>query len=291
MKRQNNRAWLYVSPAVAVMFLVGVVPLITVLNYSFHDLFTIQEPNWVGLQWYQDLVSSPRFWASFGRSLLFSTIVLAVQIPLGVAVALLLLRLEGMRTPVLLLLAVPLLVPWNMIALMWIGLLDPTHGFAGRALGWLGVGFDYKFNPLHTWIVLVVMDTWHWLGLVVVLAFAGLSSIPHAFVQAATIDGAGPLQVLRHIQLPKIRGVLAMAVLLRFTDSFMIYTEAFRLNAGGPQGATTFLSLDLGEEINGFSYGPAAARSVVYFLMILTFAWVFRTVMAVQDAAPPRAGA
>lgn len=280
-----------VLPAVVVMVFVGVVPLVTVVNYSFHDLFTIQDPNWVGLQWYQDLVSSPRFYASLARSLLFSAIVLAVQVPLGIAVALLLRRMNHLRTPLLLLLAVPLLVPWNMIALLWLGLLDPNRGFVGRFVVWAGIGFDYKFNALHTWVVLVAMDTWHWLGLVVVLAYAGLSSIPAAYHQAAAIDGAGPLQVLRHIQLPKIRGVLAMAVLLRFTDSFMIYTEAFRLNAGGPQGATTFLSLDLGEEINGFSYGPAAARSVVYFLMILTFAFVFRTIMAAQDrpAAEARA--
>ena len=59
----------------------------------------------------------------------------------------------------------------------------------------------------------------------------------------------------------------------------MIYIEAFRINAGGPNNATTFLSLDLGEAINGFSYGSAAAHSVIYFLMVLTIAWAFRTAM------------
>ena len=70
-----------------------------------------------------------------------------------------------------------------------------------------------------------------------------------------------------------------MALLLRVIDSLMIYVEAFGINAGGPMGATAFLSLELGEEINAFNYGPAAARSVLYFLLVLSVAWLFRVAM------------
>jgi glycerol transport system permease protein len=279
MKPHDNRAWLLLAPAAAILGFVGIVPLMTVFNYSFLDLFSINDPFWVGTEWYGDIVSSPRFYASLGRSLLFSALVLLVQMPLGVGIALLLARTGPWRIAVLMLLAVPLVVPWNMIPIIWLGLINPHTGLVGQALAALGIGFDYKFNPLHTWTLLVVMDTWHWLGLVVVLAYAGLSGIPHAYYQAAAIDGASRLQVLRYIQLPKMGGVLSMALLLRFMDSFMIYIEAFRINAGGPQGATTFLSLDLGEEINAYNYGPAAARSMVYFLTVLTVAWAFRTLM------------
>lgn len=289
MKPYDNRAWLFLVPAALLLCFVGLVPLVAVVNYSFLDIFTIQNPFWVGTQWYEAIVSTPRFYASLGRSLAFSALVLAIQIPLGVAIALFILRLGRLRIVVLLLMAVPLLVPWNMIPILWLDLLDPVRGRVGHTLQWLGAGFDYKFNPLHTWIVILVMDTWHWLGLVVVLAYAGLSSIPAVYYQAAAIDSASPVQVFRHIQLPKIGGVLAMAVLLRFVDSFMIYTEAFRINAGGPHDATAFLALDLGEEINAFSYGPAAARSVVYFLMVLTVAWAFRTAMQARGSAGPEA--
>ena len=281
MKRPDNRAWLLVSPALVIMTFVGILPLIAVTNYSFLDLFALNNPYWVGVDWYRNIVTSARFYASLGRSILFSALVLSIQLPLGIWIALLLQRSHrAVVSAVLVLITIPLVVPWNMIPMIWLNFINPNAGLAGRALTWLGIGFDYKFNALHTWIVLVVMDTWHWLGLVVVLAYAGISSIPPAHYQAAAIDGASRWQLFRYIQLPKMRTVLLMALLLRFMDSFMIYIEAFRINAGGPNGATAFLSLDLGEEINAFNYGPAAARSIVYFLIVTTVAWTFRAATA-----------
>jgi glycerol transport system permease protein len=279
MKPRDDRAWLFLIPSLAVMMLVGIVPLVTVFNYSVLDIFTLEQVFWVGTEWYRDIVSSEDFLRSLARSLLFSALVIAVQFPLGIWLALVVSGAGRLRIVAMMLLALPLVVPWNMIPIMWLNLIDPQDGTVGRALVWLGVDFDYKFNALHTWIVLVVMDTWHWLGLVTILATAGLSGIQPAYYQAAAVDGASRWAVFRFIQLPKIAGVLSIALLLRFVDSFMIYTEAFRINAGGPDGATTFLSLQLGEEIKSFNYGPAAARAMISFLMVLTIAWVFKASM------------
>ncbi|PKP63259.1 MAG: ABC transporter permease, partial [Alphaproteobacteria bacterium HGW-Alphaproteobacteria-8] len=92
--------------------------------------------------------------------------------------------------------------------------------------------------------------------------------------------------VFRYIQLPKMRGVLMIAVLLRFMDSFMIYTEPFVVTGGGPGAATTFLSIDLVKMALGqFDLGPAAAFSLMYFLVILLLSWVFYTVMTANDKA------
>ena len=285
MKLYDNRAWFLVLPALVIVTFVGILPLVAVTNYSFQDLFSLNNPYWVGAEWYRNIVTSERFYASLGRSFLFSAIVLSIQLPLGIWVALLLQRSHQLIvSTVLVLITVPLVVPWNMIPVIWLNFINPNIGIAGRTLAWLGVGFDYKFNALHTWIVLVVMDTWHWLGLVVVLAYAGISSIPPAYYQAAAIDAASPWQVFRFIQLPRMKTVLSMAVLLRFMDSFMIYIEAFRINAGGPDSATAFLSLDLGEEIQSFNYRPSAARSIVYFLIVLTVAWSFKA--ATSTRAP-----
>lgn len=287
MRQHDNRAWFLMIPAAAILAFVGIVPLMTVFNYSFFDIFTLKQMHWVGSEWYRDIVSSERFHASLARSLLFSALVLSIQLPLGVAIALTLPKSGRVRILVLMLLTLPLVVPWNMIPIIWLNLINPETGLVGRVLS--GTGFDYKFNPFHTWAVLLVMDTWHWLGLVVVLAYAGLSGIPQAYYQAAAIDSASRFQVFRYIQLPRLSGVLSMAVLLRFVDSFMIYTEAFSINAGGPNAATMFLSIDLGEEIKAYNYGPAAARSMIYFLMIMTVAWVFRTVMKSRDQMEKRA--
>ena len=273
MQPYDNRVWWLLLPALILLGVVGALPLLAVINYGFHDIFTLQSVHWVGVEWFADIIGSSRFWASLGRSLMFSALVLAIQVPLGIAVALLLLTCGRWAIWGLMLCALPLVVPWNMIPMLWLGLVQPQTGLLGP---WLAeVGFDYKFTALHTWALLLVMDTWHWLGLVVVLAYAGLSSIPPAYRQAAAIDGASRIAVFRHIELPRIAGALAIVFLLRFVDSFMIYTEAFAINAGGPGDATRFLSIELGEEIKGFSYGQAAARAVLYFLIVLAVVWAF----------------
>lgn len=278
MKIHDNRAWMLVLPAASVLAVFGLLPLIAVFNYSFHDIFTLKDAFYIGADWYRDIIRSERFHDSLMRSALFSALTLAIQLPLGLGIALLLRRSGRIRVGFLMLLALPLVVPWNMIPVMWLNLIHEEHGLAGRLIAGLGVDFDWKFNALHTWILILVMDCWHWVGLVAILAFAGLSAIPPAFYQAAAIDGASRLAVFRHVELPKLGGVLSIAILLRFVDSFMIYTEAFTINAGGPDGATTFLSLDLGEAIKGFNYGPAAALSILYFLIVVTVAWIFRAV-------------
>jgi glycerol transport system permease protein len=114
----------------------------------------------------------------------------------------------------------------------------------------------------------------------VLLCYAGLSSIPDAYYQAAHIDGASRWAIFRYIQLPKMKRVLTIAVLLRFMDSFMIYTEPFVLTGGGPGNTTTFLSIDLVKIALGqFDLGPAAAMSLIYFLVVLLMCWIFYTLM------------
>jgi len=139
----------------------------------------------------------------------------------------------------------------------------------------LGVDYNYTGNDLDAWVTVLVMDVWHWTPLVALLCYAGLRAIPDAYYQAARIDGASRLAVFRYIQLPKMRGVLMIAVLLRFMDSFMIYTEPFVLTGGGPGNATTFLSQYLTQKAVGqFDLGPAAAFSIIYFLIILLLCFI-----------------
>lgn len=276
MKLHDNRAWLLLIPALTILCLVGVLPMIAAFNYSFFDLFTIRDAYWVGDQWYRQIITSDRFFASLGRSFLFSFFVMIIQVPFGIALARMISRMGPSRIFALMLVALPLVVPWNMIAMMWHSLIDIKSGLVGRTLIYLGFEFDYKFNLFHTWILLIIMDTWHWLGLVTILAYAGFSGIPETYYRAAAIDGASEFAIFRYIELPKIINALSIALLLRFVDSFMINTEAFFINAGGPQNATTFLSLDLSEDIKGFNYGPAAARSMLSLLIVITVAWLFR---------------
>ena len=275
MRHQDNSGWVFVLPAVLLLGLVGLIPLVTVINYSFFEIFILDARFWVGGEWYQEIITSMRFWASFGRSLLFSTLILAIQIPLGIAIALCIPQRKMWVGITLAMIALPLLVPWNMIPSLWLSLLDPETGILGHLFPIIHWHIDWKLSAPHTWMVIIAMDVWHWTSLVVILCYSALTTIPASHFQAAAVDGADPWQVFRFIQLPKLYHVLLMAVLLRFMDSFMIYTEAFPINAGGPMGATLFLAVDLGEDIKAFNYGPSAARSVLYFLIVLTVAWTF----------------
>ena len=153
-------------------------------------------------------------------------------------------------------------------------------GLLGAALDGLGFAYNYTGSAFDAWVTVLVMDVWHWTPLVALLCYAGLRAIPDAYYQAAQIDGASRFAVFRFIQLPKLRGVLMIAVLLRFMDSFMIYTEPFVLTGGGPGNTTTFLSIDLVKIALGqFDLGPAAAMSLIYFLIILLLCWIFYTLM------------
>ena len=162
---------------------------------------------------------------------------------------------------------------WNIFAL-------PDTGLLGYGINAMGIHYDFTQQPAAAWFTTVLMDVWHWTSLVVLLAYAGLCSIPDAYYQAAKIDGASAWAVFRYIQLPKMKRVLTIAILLRFMDSFMIYTEPFVLTGGGPGNTTTFLSIDLVKIALGqFDLGPAAAMSLIYFFVVLLVCWIFYTLM------------
>lgn len=280
-KPYNNKAWFFVIPVFVLVALSAIIPIMTVINYSFQDTFGNNQFFWAGTEWFQDVLSSDRFWDALARNLLFSIIILSIEIPLGIAIALTMPK-KGIWVPVcLVLMALPLLIPWNVVGTIWQIFGRADIGLLGHTIEQLGFEYNYASNVLHAWLTIILMDVWHWTSLVVLLCYAGLVSIPEAYYQAAKIDGASKWSVFRYIQLPKIRGVLIIAFLLRFMDSFMIYTEPFVLTGGGPGNSTTFMSIDLVKQAIGqFDLGPAAAVSLVYQLIVLTVCYVFFTVMS-----------
>lgn len=282
-KPLNNRAWLLVLPVLLLVAFSAVIPLMTVVNYSVQDTFGNNQFFWNGLDWFREVLGSDRIRAALGRQILFSAIILAIEIPLGIFVALNMPKRGFWASLCLVLMALPLLIPWNVVGTIWQVFGRVDIGLLGRALAAMGFDYNYVNDPVDAWVTIIVMDVWHWTSLVALLCYAGLQSIPDAYYQAARIDQASRWSVFRFIELPKMSGVLLIAVLLRFMDSFMIYTEPFVLTGGGPGNATTFLSIDLVKTAIGqFDLGPAAAFSLIYFLVILLISWVFYTVMTAQ---------
>ena len=285
MKTSNPRAWFLVLPVICLVAFNALIPLMTVVNYSVQETFGNNVFFWHGIGWFQDVLASERFHAALGRQFLFTGIILAIEVPLGVAIALSMPR-SGPWVPVcLILMAMPLLIPWNVVGAMWNIFTLPDIGLLGYTLNSvLGIEYNMTQSPLAAWMTIVAMDVWHWTSLVVLIAYAGLVSIPDAYYQAAKIDGASNFAVFRHIQLPKMKKVLTIAILLRFMDSFMIYTEPFVLTGGGPGNSTTLLSIDLVKVALGqFDLGPAAAMSLIYFAITLLVSWAFYTAMTKDD--------
>ena len=273
-KWPDNKAWFMVIPVFLVVAVSAIIPLMTVVNYSVQDIFGASRI-FVGVEWYQEVLANSRLQDALKRQLLFSSLVLLIEIPLGVVIALLMPKKGWTASLSLVLVALPLLIPWNVIGTIWVIFTRPDIGLMGATINNLGIAFDHTASPLDAWITVLLMEVWHWTPLVVLLAYAGLRAIPEAYFQAARIDGASRWATFRYIQLPKMRGVLTIAVLLRFMDSFLIYAEPFVLTGGGPGNATTFLSIYLTKLVTGMNLGPAAAFSVIYFLIVLLFCYIF----------------
>jgi glycerol transport system permease protein len=272
----NNKAWFMVLPVLLIVALNAVVPLMTVVNYAFQDTFGDNIFFWEGTRWFSEVLQSDRFLDALGRQVLFTVIILVIQIPLGVAIALSMPKSGIWASVCLVLMALPLLIPWNVVGAMWNIFALPDIGLLGYTINAMGIDYNFTNQPISAWFTIILMDVWHWTSLVVLLAYAGLQSINDAYYQAARIDGASRWAVFRYIQLPKMKSVLIIAILLRFMDSFMIYTEPFVLTGGGPGNSTTLLSIDLVKAALGeFNLGTAAAMSLIYFLMTLLVCWLF----------------
>ncbi|MDO9612207.1 MAG: sugar ABC transporter permease [Serpentinimonas sp.] len=266
-KPVNQKAWLLVLPVIICVAFSAILPLMTVVNYSVQDIISPERRVFVGTEWFAAVMRDEDLHAALWRQLTFSFAVLAVEIPLGIALALSMPAQGWKASLVLVLVALSLLIPWNVVGTIWQIYGRADIGLLGMVLQKMGFDYSYTGNALHAWVTVLVMDVWHWTPLVALLCYAGLRSIPDAYYQAARIDGASKFAVFRYIQLPKMRGVLMIAVLLRFMDSFMIYTEPFVLTGGGPGNATEVVVLKVFRL--GFAdhlLGQANALAMLVFL-------------------------
>ncbi len=282
-KSKDKIAYLLLSPALMLMMVVGLIPMSMIIYYSVHDSFSGNYFFWVGLDWFQQVLSSSEFFGAFFRSLGYSALIISIEIPLGIYIALRLPQKGFLSDLYIVLISLPLLVPSIVVGHVWKFLTLPGIGLISSSVGFLGGNYDMN-NPMIVWLTLALMDSWHWTGLVILLCFAGLKNIPEAYYQAALIDGANGWSVFRYVQLPKLKLVLLIAILLRFIDSFIIYTEAYVLTRGGPGVSTTFLSHELVQTATiQFDLGEGGAISVIYSIVALCVSWVFFSLIVRKD--------
>ena len=283
VKKKNNKAWFLVLPVVFVVAFTAIIPLMAVANYSLQDIQGASNRIFVGLDFFKRVATDPNIQAAFVRNVNLSIQILFIQIPLGIFLARLMPKSGWKASAALVVVAIPLIIPWNVVGTTWRIFTRGDIGLGGVLANQF---FEYNLSEDTTdaWATILIMDTWHWTPLVTLLVYAGLRSIPQAYYQAAAIDGASPLAVFRFVELPKLRRVLMIALLLRFMDSFMMYTEPFVVTGGGPGSSTQTLSILLTTiAIGQFDIGVAGAFSLMYFLFIQIFSFIFFTVLTLDE--------
>ena len=285
MKSDKARPYFLILPSIILISIVGIFPMIMVIYYSLHDSFFGGNYIWVGLYWFKQLFVSSDFLDSLIRSFLFSFLALSIQIPLGLLIAKKIPKSGFLSGTIIILIVVPLLIPKIVIGHIWSFLTIPQIGLIDYLANFFNITFDLNTNVFQVWFIILLMDTWHWTSLVVLLCYAGLKAIPFQYYHAAYIDGASNWSIFSKIELPKLKKVLLIAILLRFMDSFIIYTETYVLTRGGPYMSTTFLSHDLVQTATvQFDLGEGGAMAVIYSIIVIITSFIFYKIISLKES-------
>lgn len=262
----------FVSPAVLGFLLFVVVPLAGVFYYSSQDLNAFSgEESFVGLGNYRELVASGTFHRVLANTALFSLAVIPVNVALGLGLAVLVNRripgISVFRTVFFLPVAISL-VAWSLV---WRYLLQERGG-VNALLAMVGIdGPNWLSDTRWSMVALIAVQVLKSVGVSMIILLAALQDVPEEIREAALIDGAGSLQVLRRITLPLISPALLMVGILATIDALKAFAQVFLLTQGGPGLSTTILGYYIYDQaFNAFQIGASSAAAVVLFAIVLS---------------------
>ena len=293
---ERRLAWLMVAPAVLAVALVAVFPVGWTVWESLH-LHDLRMPwrgrPFVGLDNYVALAGDARFLASLAHTLLFAVVSVALELALGLALALLMDRTFRGRALVRALVLVPWAIPTVVAALLWRFMFEGEHGLANALLTGSGLAdrpVAWLVGPVTAWVPVVLADVWKTTPFVALLLLAGLQNIDRALYEAAEMDGADAWWRLRHVTLPLLRPAILVALVFRTLDAFRVFDLVYVLTGGGPGTATEPVALyAFTTLLQHLRFGYGAAQSVVIFLVTFALALLYvRWLGAGDDAAAAR---
>jgi multiple sugar transport system permease protein len=271
--RRDARAGVaLLAPALVALAVLAAWPGLWVLWLSLQQrvpIFGIDR--FVGLAHYVFLAGDPRFWNAAGVTLTFTVASVALELVLGVAVALALQRQQRGRRVAVALLLLPWALPSVVVGRTFEWLYHPSAGLAnvllgGRAVNWLG-------EPALALPALIVADVWRTMPFVALLCYARVLTIPVEVYEAAHVDGAGRLAMMRDITLPLLRRVLLIALLFRTLDALRAFDLMFVLTGGGPANTTETLTVYAYRSLfQTLQLGFGAAVGVVVFALVMLVA-------------------
>lgn len=272
----------FLLPVIIVLLITGIIPLFPTLWNSFHFYIVAAKPVPIfkGLDNYRYIVSSPEIGYYLGITILLSAICLAIQIPLGFGIALMLVRRFRGRELFQVLFALPLGVAPIAVGTIWVLLLRPEIGPIPRFFRLFGIDFNYMETFWSAFAAIVLMNTWRWTPFVTLVLLPALVSIPPDILDASRIDGATFRHILRHIILPLTKSSLLTVAFIRFMDTISTFDEVWILTGGGPGWSTRFISIDIVRRvIFETDYGMGSALSLIMLYMTITICWLVIAIM------------
>lgn len=290
-RRALGRAapYLLLAPALLALLLVAAGPVVYLVYLGFTEWSLEKGAGvWVGLRNYQVLLfESPYFWGSVRTTALFVVLAVVSETVLGFALALLLEPIVRGQGLLRVLFLVPVVLTPIVSALTWKTLIyHPTSGFLTYLRYLVGLPpTGYLDSATGALLAVVAADIWHWTPFVMLMLLAGLAALPREPFEAAVVDGAGPVQIMRHVRIPLLLPVLAVAVIFRTVDAFRTFDMVFALTGGGPGTSTMILSLlTYQTAFQYFRLGEGAALAVIVgalsFATVTALTLVFRRARA-----------
>jgi multiple sugar transport system permease protein len=267
---------LYIAPAMALVIMFFVIPVLFTFWMSFHDWPLIGQPEWIGWGNYVHLLTDNKFFSSLRFTAYYTVIttiaIFIVAFPLAIFVEKQRRGVGFYRTVFFM----PVVVGLATASLLWVWLANVDSGLIGPAIKAMGVS-GKKVNLLATfdsafWTI-VVMVVWKVAGFTMIILLTGLQSIPTELSEAARIDGASRWQRFRHLTLPLMRRTIALALILSVTGSVLAFDQFYIMTSGGPQNRMisvvyyifnqSFVSFHLG-------YGSALSIALLGILIVLS---------------------
>jgi multiple sugar transport system permease protein len=270
---QERLGWLLCAPAVAAMLLVTAYPILYALWLSLfrYDLRFPDRRAFVGWDNYASVLGSEVWWQSLGNTLVITVGSVAIELVLGMALALVMHRALFLRRT----LRASILVPYGIItvvaALAWKFAFDPVTGFVNP---FLGVDRAWLTERWSAFAVIILTEVWKTTPFMALLLLAGLTLVPQDLLQAARVDGASPWQRFFRVTLPLMRPAILVALLFRTLDAFRIFDTVF-VQTRGAQGTETVSLVGYHALITRLNLGLGSAVSVLIFLCVVAIATVF----------------
>jgi multiple sugar transport system permease protein len=261
--------------ALLLLFVPGFLYLVTVriapaaftvaMSFSRWNLKSGAAPSFAGLANYAALLHDGGFGLSLARSLIFTACATVIELALGLAVALLLNRRFPLRRLVRTVVLAPMVITPAVVGMMWSILYHDTVGPLNWFLSLVGLGpVGWLTDPAIAMGSVLLTDIWHWTPFMFLLSLAALQAVPQESLEAASVDGATPLQSLFHVLLPAIADTLLVAAVLRAMEAFELFAEPYVMTGGGPGNATETISLHIYKSaFLFFDMGYAGAMIVV----------------------------